>query len=334
MKGTPRPGRSAEPLGGRRYTLMVVPEGGRSAMRQATVTLGQIRLLVGLFGVLVVFAVSGFVATSGSLSRNGTCSELLDENLSLKARLKEIEGKLDQVDRELRRLRLYDTQLQDLPADGIPGFGPLEDDEASAAAWLGYDLTGPPPGDELEAMGEPMGEAGLVSLSAADWGDALYARTESTLADMQLAETELGDLVESAEQWRTIRAAMPSEWPLDGVLTSGFGYRRSPINHTWKFHRGLDIYAPMGTAIMAPASGLIIAAEWNQGYGQMIEIDHGFGVVTRYAHQSRLFVHPGDEVVRGQVISTVGMTGQTTGPHLHYEVMVDGRPVDPLEYLQ
>jgi len=314
---------------------MVVPEGGRSGLRQVTVTLGQLRLVVALAGVLVVFAVSGLVATVGTLTRNSSYSELLDENLALKARLTEIEGKLDQVDRELRRLRMYDTQLQDLPADGIPGFGPLDDDEVATAAWMGVDLPdGSPPPEDYEAMGDPMGEAGLVSLSAADWADSLYARTESTLVDMQFAENEVGGLVESAEAWRAMRSAMPTEWPLDGVLTSSFGYRRSPINHQWKFHRGLDVYAPIGTPILAPASGLVITAEWNQGYGRMIEIDHGFGVVTRYAHQSQIFVYPGDEVVRGQVISTVGQSGQATGPHLHYEVMVDGRPVDPLEYLQ
>jgi len=324
--------RSASPARARRYTLMIVPENGRDGVRQATVTLGQLRLIVGLVGLLLVFAISGGIATVGSLARNAGHSRLLDENLVLKARLSEIEGKLDQVDGELERLRMYDAQLQDLPADALPGFGPLETDEVAQAAWLGIDL--PADGTVPDTMGEPLGEAGLDPLSTADRADALSARAESTLADMRLAESAVGGLAESAEEWRAMRAAIPCDWPLHGVITSGFGYRRSPIDHVWKFHRGLDIYAPIGTAIVAPAGGLVIAAEYHQGYGRMIEIDHGFGIVTRYAHQSRLFVQEGDEVVRGQVISTVGRTGQVTGPHLHYEVMIDGRPVDPLEYLQ
>jgi murein DD-endopeptidase MepM/ murein hydrolase activator NlpD len=141
-------------------------------------------------------------------------------------------------------------------------------------------------------------------------------------------------VVETAENFRARAGAIPSAWPLEGVLTSGFGWRRSPFNRRWKFHFGIDVSAPVGTIIRAPASGVVVTAEYNSGYGRMLEVDHGYEVVTRYAHNARLLVGVGEVVQAGQPISTVGMTGATTGPHLHYEIYVEGQPIDPLEHLQ
>ena len=129
--------------------------------------------------------------------------------------------------------------------------------------------------------------------------------------------------------------AVPRGWPVAGaVLTSGFGWRRSPFTRRWKFHSGLDLAAARGAPVVAPAMGTVVTADFQSGYGRVVEVDHGFGIVTRYAHNARLLVAVGEKVRRGQVISTVGMTGATTGPHLHYEIRVDGVPVDPLEYLE
>ena len=115
---------------------------------------------------------------------------------------------------------------------------------------------------------------------------------------------------------------------------SGFGWRRSPFTRRWKFHFGIDVSAPVGTIIRAPASGVVVTAEYHSGYGRMLELNHGYDVVTRYAHNARLLVGVGESVQAGQPISTVGMTGATTGPHLHYEIYVEGQPIDPLEHLQ
>lgn len=324
-------------LARRRYTLMLVPERGRSKVWQVDVTLGQVRLVVGLVGLSVLLALVGAGSLYGLVSRSSTYSELLDENLSLKGRLREIEGKLDQVDRELRRLRMYDTELKGQAGDGAPGFGPLDPDDLEGAPWLGVGIEELGGRDLLAGeLGDPMGEAGLDALpvGSAAWADALSARTDAALADLLYAGVAMGDLVESAEEWRAMRDAIPTDWPLEGILTSGFGYREAPFSRQWKFHRGIDISAPRGTEILAPAAGLVIVAEYHSGYGRTAEIDHGFGIVTRYAHASQLFVEVGDEVERGEVIATVGMTGRTTGPHLHYELLVDGNPIDPLEYLE
>ncbi|MEO6055614.1 MAG: M23 family metallopeptidase, partial [Gemmatimonadales bacterium] len=129
-------------------------------------------------------------------------------------------------------------------------------------------------------------------------------------------------------------AATPSIMPTQGWLTSAFSsMREHPILHIARPHEGIDVTAPMGSPIEAPAAGVVADAGWESGYGNTITIDHGYGVVTKFAHASKLLVKRGQRVSRGQRIALVGNTGLATGPHLHYEVHVNGRPVDPLKYV-
>jgi murein DD-endopeptidase MepM/ murein hydrolase activator NlpD len=123
---------------------------------------------------------------------------------------------------------------------------------------------------------------------------------------------------------------VPTGSPLvEGRLTSSFGWRVHPISKKKKHHDGEDIAAPIGTPVMATAAGVVRFAGSRSGYGHTIEIDHGNGFVTRYAHLRDLSVEAGQDVERGETIGTVGMTGRTTGPHLHYEVIRNGRPQNP-----
>ena len=122
-------------------------------------------------------------------------------------------------------------------------------------------------------------------------------------------------------------------WPVTGTITSPFGWRKSPFGGSPEFHQGLDIGANMGTTVTAAASGTIISAGWYGGYGNYILIDHGGGMSTGYGHLSRIFVSNGQQVQRGQAIGAVGSTGASTGPHLHFEVRITGKPVDPTAYL-
>jgi murein DD-endopeptidase MepM/ murein hydrolase activator NlpD len=118
-------------------------------------------------------------------------------------------------------------------------------------------------------------------------------------------------------------------WPVTGPITSPFGWRSSPFNGSPDFHPGLDIAAPTGTTVTAAAGGTVIMAQWYGGYGNYILIDHGGGYSTGYGHLSAIYVSNGQVVKRGQAIGAVGMTGEATGPHLHFEVRIDGKPVDP-----
>ncbi len=118
-------------------------------------------------------------------------------------------------------------------------------------------------------------------------------------------------------------------WPVTGTITSPFGWRSNPFGGSPEFHQGLDIAAPSGTTVTAAAGGSVIMAQWYGGYGNYILIDHGGGYSTGYGHLSAIYVSNGQSVKRGQAIGAVGSTGASTGPHLHFEVRIDGKPVDP-----
>jgi murein DD-endopeptidase MepM/ murein hydrolase activator NlpD len=126
---------------------------------------------------------------------------------------------------------------------------------------------------------------------------------------------------------------VPSTAPVDGPTSSGFGFRADPISGRAALHTGLDFPADVGTPILAAAGGVVLSDETHPAYGRMLEVDHGRGLITRYAHASRLLVKAGDIVRRGQTIAEVGNSGRSTGPHLHFEVLVDGVPQDPAKFL-
>src|SRR5262245_61876816 len=130
-----------------------------------------------------------------------------------------------------------------------------------------------------------------------------------------------------------ILASTPSIYPVRGLLGNGFGWRRDPFTGMRDFHQGLDIVAPVGTKVVAPADGIITRAGPSGGFGLSIFVSHGYGVVTRYGHLSNLVARVGQRVRRGDVIATTGSTGRSTGPHLHYEVLVYQKNVDPLRYI-
>jgi len=129
------------------------------------------------------------------------------------------------------------------------------------------------------------------------------------------------------------RTTVPSLWPVRGQVTAGFGQRMDPFSGEGAFHTGVDISVPFGTKVEATADGIVLEAGPESGYGNEILIDHGYGLNTKYGHLSRIFVVVGQELKRGQVIGAVGMTGKTTGPHLHYEVLIHDTPVNPTKYL-
>lgn len=146
-------------------------------------------------------------------------------------------------------------------------------------------------------------------------------------------EVKVNDLDQYLLDRESFLRSTPTLLPARGWITSYYGPRVSHYSHRVKMHEGLDVGAPIGTEIVAPADGIIKIAGKNPGFGYYIEIDHGYGVETLYAHNSKLHVRKGQRVTRGQLIARVGNSGLSTGPHLHYEVRVNGTPVDPLYYI-
>lgn len=161
---------------------------------------------------------------------------------------------------------------------------------------------------------------------------------QTTLADLEALTSQKVDLltvVESRLFDQKIRKMMvPTAQPVPGsVLGSPFGFRTDPINGRTALHTGLDFQSDTGTPILAAAGGVVVTQEYHAAYGNMIEIDHGNDLITRYAHASATFVKKGDLIKRGQKIAAVGTTGRSTGPHLHFEVLVQGLPQDPQKFL-
>ncbi|MBK9155926.1 MAG: M23 family metallopeptidase [Chloracidobacterium sp.] len=129
-------------------------------------------------------------------------------------------------------------------------------------------------------------------------------------------------------------ATLPSIWAHMGKINNEFGFRRNPFGgRTYEFHAGMDIDGERGDMVVAPANGTVTEAGWKGGYGQFIEIDHGNGLKTRYGHLSKIEIAAGDVLARGQLIGNVGSTGRSTGPHLHYELRLNERPINPRRFL-
>jgi murein DD-endopeptidase MepM/ murein hydrolase activator NlpD len=141
------------------------------------------------------------------------------------------------------------------------------------------------------------------------------------------------ELYRFLQEQKSMLACTPSIWPTKGWVSSDFGYRISPFTNEREFHKGFDISARMNTVIIAPADGVVSTVGRSHGYGRMLHINHGYGLKTVYAHLAKSLVTKGKYVKRGQKIALLGNSGRTTGPHLHYEVHLNGVPVNPLRYI-
>lgn len=156
----------------------------------------------------------------------------------------------------------------------------------------------------------------------------------STQQQLDCMNATLSALEHEADVHEAAYSAFPGRMPADGArYGSPFGNRIDPFTHRLSFHPGVDLVAPSGTPILAAAGGRVIFAGPKGGYGNAVEIDHGNGLITRYGHASRVLVHEGDLVLPLQHVADIGSTGRSTGPHLHFEVLVNGAPVDPTAYL-
>lgn len=146
-------------------------------------------------------------------------------------------------------------------------------------------------------------------------------------------ESELRYIKDVFDRNQIKLASTPSGWPVRGYITDGFGRRRNPFGGGHENHAGLDIATNHGSAIDATADGRVIFAGMHGGYGNIVVIDHGYGITTRYGHMSQINVRTGQHVTRGKTIGAVGSTGRSTAPHCHYEVRLHDRPVNPLNYI-
>lgn len=202
---------------------------------------------------------------------------------------------------------------------------------------------------QLESLGERV--SGLAGVSPADikikpgQGGALVSGRELSMEELQATLTDLDRLTNQRTDVMTViesrlfeqkikKMMVPTQAPIPSAnLGSIFGWRIDPITGQSALHTGLDFAAETGSSIFSAAGGVVVTQEYHFQYGNMIEIDHGNGLISRYAHSSKVFVKKGDLIKRGQKIAEVGTTGRSTGPHLHFEVLVQGIPQDPQKFL-
>jgi murein DD-endopeptidase MepM/ murein hydrolase activator NlpD len=261
---------------------------------------------VALVGVLTVghyFSLLGVGSENRVLKEEN--SQLRSQVLLVQEKVAHISATLDRVERFDAKLRTAVTQLQD-PERNL-AIGPVGKPDGPA-------IPGPAP-------------AAQENLSA------LPSRLQTLQTEASRQEGSLRELQEYFDDQKSLLASTPSLWPTRGWVTSDFGVRLDPYTAERMMHRGLDIATANGQGVATPSDGTVVFAGTEGGYGKVLVIDHGYGVKTRYGHLSEIFVKLGDRVKRGARVAAVGNTGRSTGPHLHYEVRVNGIPENPRKFI-
>jgi len=236
------------------------------------------------------------------------------ENELLKLRIAEYANEMDEIQKKIVAIDQLENEVRNLASKSAPS-----DRKELAVGGKEVDLL-----RDFSAVAERKEKQFFEDLN-----DKLLALGTK----LEKRERSLGELVNFLEEQKLTMMATPSILPVDGWISSEFGYRISPFTGRRAFHEGVDIAANYGSPVKATAKGIVIYAGYKPGYGNLVTIDHGYGYITRYGHNSQLKVKVGDRVSKGQVIAKVGNTGRSTGPHCHYEILVNGIPVNPEKFI-
>ncbi len=311
--------------GSKRLTVMLIPEGAN-----ATTQFNVPHWIVKFLGVSSFF----FIATLGYLvadyielrTMRRSYVHLTAENEGLKGEARALLSSLEDVKESLQKVQDYTTKLTELTQMRVKtvsketGIGPLSSEEYKIAK----DAT------KVEGPAEviPLG-LNIEKLAFRTTFDRLYSIGKQSNQQAM----ELQSILSNLSKQKSLLSSIPSVAPVNGWITSGFGNRISPFTGKRTDHRGLDIASPIGSPIYSPAGGVVIFTGGKAGFGNFIMIAHGYGIVTRYGHNAQNMVQPGQRIERGEQIATVGTSGRTTGPHLHYEVIVNGRYADPRKFI-
>ena len=298
----------------KRYTIMILPD-ETAKVRKYRVPKRAVRIGIVAAAVLVLglgYLMADYLGIKGMV---GEMERLRMETRQQREQLVVFAKSIDDLQGEMSRLRQFDMKLRVMAdLDGV----------VYPEQIMGIGGENPEPFNPLE---------GEISFQDRTLVDGMIAGLERLKAETSIQERSFQELVEYLEDQKSLLASTPSIWPVKGWLTSGFGYRTSPFTGRREMHKGIDVATRSGTPIIAPADGIVVFAGREGGFGNMILVDHGYGIVTRYGHCSSLEVKKGEKVRRGDVIAKVGNTGRSTGPHLHYEVAVNGVAVNPMRYI-
>jgi murein DD-endopeptidase MepM/ murein hydrolase activator NlpD len=315
----------------KRWTILIIPP-GTGGTRTLHVGERTRRMLVGglITVALLIVAAAGILFTPYATP---SARLLASENERLRAQLQGIDTRIAALSDTLAAIGIRDQQIRLLA--GLPGDSTADSSVASAVAATGsagralasVTPSSPAPAAQTASNGLPKPFLGRLGFGNRPDIEGLIKRATALSASFRAVNDTLTVNFERL-------ANTPSIMPTTGWLSSHFTQSRfHPILHASRAHEGIDLSAPMGAPIIAPAAGRVISVTNEPGYGRTFEIDHGSGIITRFAHCSRIIVHVGQVVTRGQPIATIGNSGLSTGPHLHYEVHVNGKPVDPLRFV-
>ena len=271
------------------------------------------------FVVLIGFLGSSFYFIQQYLKLQGSEAELVKLRHESKIRKIQVEKFTQQVknfETEMVRLERFEKKLRVITA--------LENSPRSIEKNWGV---GGPYGFSTNSFTTAMGRG------AANMVERLSNGLDHLGKQAKIQSISFQELDNFFKNQKSLLSSTPSIWPTRGWVTSGFGFRKSPFTGLREKHEGWDIAARNGAPVRTTADGVVVVEGREYGYGNLVEIDHGYGLVTRYGHNSKHFVKVGDRVKRGQVVTLVGNTGRSTGPHLHYEVLLNGVPVNPKNYI-
>lgn len=241
-------------------------------------------------------------------------NRLRQETQAQKSQLHFFSSKIEDLEKQLSILKDFDKKIRIIAN--------LERGEESTAL---MGMGGPSPSDIREKMKAEKDDKGLIQQMKMD-----VERLQSEAVSREESLSELEKLLATKKDMLT---HTPSIWPVLGWVTSAFGFRSNPFTGLTQMHEGLDISNRVGTVVSAPADGIISDIGSDLALGRILVISHGFGMTSRFGHLSKVLVKVGQKVKRGDKIAEVGMTGRTTGPHLHYEVRLNGIPVNPMRFI-
>jgi len=309
----------------KRTTIVIIPEGAEST-KQFQVPKSVLRgLFISAFGFSGLLGYFILDYSELRVMRN-SFYQLAAENEGLKGEARLLMNNLEDVKISLRRVQDYSAQLGQLTKVRVKkvskktGIGPLSPDEFKTAI-KNQD-------SKSKASYMPLG----VNLDNLIFRP-VFDRLNSIGKQANKNALELQYLLSTLSQQKSLLSSIPAISPVNGWVTSGYGPRISPFTGKRSMHLGIDVASPIGTPIYAPANGVVIFTGAKAGFGNFIMIAHGYGIVSRYGHNAQNLVQPGQRIKRGDQIGTVGMTGRSTGPHLHYEILVNGRSVDPRKFI-
>lgn len=297
----------------KKVTVLFLPQGGR--------TVRQIEISKVLFVLLPLVAFSGaFLLAAVILDYIAIKREipgfahLNKENKQQKEQLATLAKEIEGIGKSLDELKKLDNKLRTLVN---------LDTREDRNQFLG--IGGSEPVSLNHALSSEKAQRRLVQM--------MHQSISGIRSEISLQKTEKLELSNILETQKSILACTPSIWPTRGWLSSGFGNRISPFTNEKEFHSGMDISTKIHSSIIAPADGVVVQTGSDYGYGKVIHISHGYGFKTMYAHLDKSLVKLGQRVKRGQEIATVGSSGRSTGPHLHYEIHLNGLPVNPHRYI-